>query len=108
LAFNVARVVELADTPDLGFDSWPFLAISSACLNRFTTIMVIERKWFFSQKQKPFEKTLQVAQKVAQIHFSKKFVGVCIIGFGRLRNSGLKIGKIILSGHFFRLLAIRV
>jgi hypothetical protein len=87
LVIKVARVVELADTPDLGFDFWLFLAFSSACLNRFQTIMVIERNWFFPQKQKPFEKTLEVAQKVAQIHFSKKFVGVYIIGFGRLRNS---------------------
>jgi hypothetical protein len=39
-----ARVVELADTPDLGFDLGPLLAFSPLCLNRFKIIMIIDCK----------------------------------------------------------------
>jgi hypothetical protein len=41
---------------------------------RFNTIAIIEHNWYFAQKQKPFENTLQVAQKVAQICFPKNLL----------------------------------
>jgi hypothetical protein len=31
----------MADTPDLGFDLWPFFAFSHLCLNRHNSIVFI-------------------------------------------------------------------
>jgi hypothetical protein len=59
-------VVELADTPDLGFDLLPFLNISRDCLKCSYIIDIIDQTPLSAREYNLFEKTPEVAQKVAQ------------------------------------------
>jgi hypothetical protein len=56
----------MADTPDLGFEKQPFFDISSDCINHHLSTVKIGLKSLLGCHYWSFEKTMKVAQKVAQ------------------------------------------
>ena len=61
----------MADTPDLGFEKPRFFAISFHRLNHVKHLDFIGENALFDKLPKGFEKTIKVAQNVAQIHGDK-------------------------------------
>ena len=57
----------MADTPDLGFEKQRFFASSFHCLNHIKPLDFTGEDSLFDKLPGSFEKTMKVAQKVAQI-----------------------------------------